>query len=260
MLITMLQAHSFLWHYLWLAPGILLLCVAAILYRRGFGRVYPAFLAYTIYQAIETITLYTLDVLPTVSAKAWWLTFWVGLVTEGFLKFAVVAELLRRLLASRITLAPTGKRLFGAMSFALAMIAAAAAAYTKPANPHWLVGGGLILQQTLYIVQCGLILLVFVFAAFFRLRWERLTFGIALGFGVVFSQHLAARAVMAAFALSIHTGVLLSFLNMATYHVCVLIWCYYLLVPEKKPATSAVSLPENDLAIWNRELERLLGQ
>jgi hypothetical protein len=50
----------------------------------------------------------------------------------------------------------------------------------------------------------------------------------------------------------------LDFLNMATYQVCVLIWCYYLLVPQKVATTSAVSLPENNLDIWNRELERLL--
>jgi hypothetical protein len=256
----MLQAHSFLWQYLWLAPGILLLAVAAILYRRGFGKFAPAFLLYAVYQAIETLTLYTLDVLPSVSVKAWWLTFWAGLIIEGLLKFAVISELLLHLLSSRPTLARTGKRLFAAAGTVLALLAAVAAAYTKPANPYWFVGGGLILQQTLYIVQCGLILLVFLFAGFFRLRWDRFSLGIAIGFGIVFSEHLAARAVMAAFALSIHTGVLLSFLNMATYHVCVLIWCYYLLVPQKAPTTSTVSLPENDLAIWNRELERLLGQ
>jgi hypothetical protein len=47
---------------------------------------------------------------------------------------------------------------------------------------------------------------------------------------------------------------------MAIYHVCVLIWFYYLLVPEKIVTTSAVFLPENNLDIWNRELERLLQQ
>jgi hypothetical protein len=53
---------------------------------------------------------------------------------------------------------------------------------------------------------------------------------------------------------------LLDFLNMATYHVCVLIWFYYFLVPQKIATTSAVALPENSLDIWNRELERLLHQ
>jgi hypothetical protein len=53
---------------------------------------------------------------------------------------------------------------------------------------------------------------------------------------------------------------LLDFLNMGTYHLTVLIWCYYLLVPHKSAITSDVSLPENNLAVWNRELERLLQQ
>ena len=45
---------------------------------------------------------------------------------------------------------------------------------------------------------------------------------------------------------------------MATYHVCVLIWFYYLLVPQKIPAKPVVPLPENNLDVWNRELERLV--
>jgi hypothetical protein len=42
--------------------------------------------------------------------------------------------------------------------------------------------------------------------------------------------------------------------------VCVLIWFYYLLVPEKSSTKSAAPLPEHSLDIWNRELERLLQQ
>jgi hypothetical protein len=45
---------------------------------------------------------------------------------------------------------------------------------------------------------------------------------------------------------------------MATYHICVVIWIYYLLVSQKVAAKSAVLLPENNLALWNQELERLL--
>ncbi len=53
---------------------------------------------------------------------------------------------------------------------------------------------------------------------------------------------------------------LLVFLNMATYHVCVLIWFYYLLLPQKSPIMSPAPPPENNLELWNRELERLLQQ
>jgi len=52
--------------------------------------------------------------------------------------------------------------------------------------------------------------------------------------------------------------VLLDFVNMATYHVCVLIWFYYLLARQEAAAKPPGSLPPNNLDVWNRELERLL--
>jgi hypothetical protein len=116
-----------------------------------------------------------------------------------------------------------------------------------------------ILEQTLYIIQCGLVLFLFLFASYFRLSWRQRSFGILLGFGIVSSEHLGTWAVMANGLLT-DKRYLLDFLNMATYHLCVLIWFYYLFAPEKASTTSAVSLPEHNLEVWNRELERLLQQ
>jgi hypothetical protein len=53
---------------------------------------------------------------------------------------------------------------------------------------------------------------------------------------------------------------LLDFVNLATFHVCVLMWFYYLLLPGKATTKSAVRVPEHNLEVWNRELERLLQQ
>ncbi|MGA7219073.1 MAG: hypothetical protein WBX38_12190 [Candidatus Sulfotelmatobacter sp.] len=256
MLTTMLRAHSLLWHYLWLAPDILQVTLAVLLYRRGLHKSFPVFFTYAIYEAIETFTLYSLDVLPF-SAETYWRAFWVGLIVGGLLKFAVIGELLFRLLRPWAALAETGNRLLWLVGGVLTFVAVIAASRTTPNNPHWLIGSAPILQQTLYIVQSGLILFVFIFAFHYRLTWERSAFGIAIGFALVFSQHLACWAVMAGLEVR-NNSVVLTFLNMATYHVCVLIWFYYLLVPQRVATTSAVSLPENNLAAWNRELERLL--
>lgn len=255
----MLQAHSILWHYLWLAPDALQLILAFFLWRRNLHRLFPLFFAYAIYEALQAFALYALDVAPSIGAETYWKAYWIAVIVEGLLKFAVIGELLRRLLRSRPALTKLSKRLFGCVGASLALLSAVAAAYTTPHNPHWLVAGALLLQQTVYVVQCGLILFVFLFAAYFKLTWDRLTFGIALGFALVFCQHLATRAVEVSLALP-NDGVIFDFLNMATYHIAVLIWCYFVLVPPRKSSTSAVSLPENNLAIWNRELERLLQQ
>jgi hypothetical protein len=253
----MLRAHSLLWHYLWLAPDILQLGLAVFIYRRGLQKRFPVFFAYTIYEAIETFTLYAIDVTPWFSGEIYWRAVWISLIVGGLIKFAVIGELLRQLLRTWPALAKTGNQLLTAAGVALTFIAALAAAHTTTDNPHWIVGGGEILQQTLYLIQCGLVLFLFIFAAYFKLTWDRVAFGIAVGFGLVFSQHLAGWALIAGMHLP-NNSVGLAFLNMATYHIAVLIWGYYLLVPERKPITSTASLPENNLAVWNRELERLL--
>ena len=142
----------------------------------------------------------------------------------------------------------------------LVLLATFAAANASLDNPQYAMASrAYILQQTLYMIECGLILFLFVFTACFKLTWDRAILGIGLGRGISSSVHLATWAVIANGGLP-HSRHLLDFLNMATYHLCVLIWFYYLLGPQKGATTSAVRLPENNLDIWNRELERLLQQ
>jgi len=254
----MLQAHSLLWHYLWLAPHILQVGLAVLMWRSGLSRLFPVFLAYTLFEVVEEFTLYGLDVLPWVRPEIFWQAFWVGLIVEGLLKFAVTGELFLHLLRPWPAVAKIGNRLITCAGVVLVLVAGLTAGFTVPANPYWLISGAHALQQSMYIVESGLILFIVLFAAYFRLAWSRQTFGIALGLGILSCEHLAAWATIASGILASKSG-LLDFLNMATYHVCVLIWIYYLLVAQKKVVTkSAVSLPENNLALWNQELERLL--
>jgi hypothetical protein len=254
----MLLPHSLLWHYLWLAPQALQLALAAILYRRGSYRQYPIFFSYLIFEAVEQFVLYGLDVVPSVSEDTWWLAFSVGLVAEGCIRLALAGELLSHLTRNRVAIARTAGRLMSVMGACLVLAATLAAAYTPIDSHHFALGyRAHLLQQTLYLIECGLIVFLFVFASFCHSTWSRAAFGIALGRGISSSVHLATWAMMANGGLS-GSRYLLDFLNMATYHVCVLIWMYYLLVPQKVAAASAVSLPENDLELWNREVERLI--
>jgi len=89
----MLQPHSLLWHYLWLGPQVLQVALSIFLWRRGLHRQFPVFFAYLVVEAIEAFALYGMDVLPWVSGETWWRTFCVGLVIEGFIRFAVMGEL-----------------------------------------------------------------------------------------------------------------------------------------------------------------------
>jgi hypothetical protein len=89
-----------------------------------------------------------------------------------------------------------------------------------------------------------------------------------LGLAILSCEHLAAWAITASGVLG-HRSYLLDFVNMATYHACVLLWFYYLLVPAKAPKaqTNPPLVPQDslsgplrveDLEVWNEEMERLL--
>jgi hypothetical protein len=254
----MLQAHSFLWHYLWLAPHVLQLVLAIFIVRGGLHKLFPVFLVYTIFEAIEEFTLYAMDVLPSVKAETFWQAFSVGLIVEGLIRFALIGELFQHLLRPWPALARLGSKLIRGTGAVLVLFATLAAAYAPIDNPQYsFISRAHILQQTLYIVECGLVLFLFLFAAHFRLAWNNYTFGIAFGLGILSCEHLGTWAVMASGAL-LDKRDLLDFLNMATYHICVLIWFYYLLVARKNVPKPAGLPPEHNLEVWNEELERLL--
>jgi hypothetical protein len=253
----MLQPHSFLWHYLWVAPNLLLAGLAVLMWEKGLHRRFRFFFIYTIFEFIQWAILYPLDLIPSVRGETYWRATWASTLVESLVIFALLSEIFAGAFDSYSALARFGKLLIRWGGACLVLGATMTSAYAPIDNPNWIIPAVHILGQSVYIIECGLILLVFVCAGYFRLHWDRSSFGIALGLGISASVHLATWAVFANGGLA-HKRYLLDLLNLATNQVCVLFWFYSLLVPQKTIVTSAVPLPENNLAIWNRELERLL--
>ena len=254
----MLQPHSLFWHYLSVAPYVLLVVLAVLMRRRDTHKEFPAFFGYAIFEAAGGGILYAIDIIPSISATIYWWSFLIFLVVEVFVKFVVIGEVFTHLLRSYPPLGRLAKVLISGVGIVFVFTATIIAAYANP-TPFWLISATRILGRSVSVVQCGLILFLLAFAAHFHLRWERSVFGITLGLGIVASASLAHWALMADWLLG-QKSYLLDFAIMATYQGCVLIWFYYLLVPQKIATTSAVLLPEHSLEVWNRELERLIHQ
>src|SRR5487761_5013 len=105
----MLQAHSFLWHYLWVAPNLFLLILAAILWNRGTARQFPSFLAFAILGGIGQLFVYAADILPFVSGYAYWYLNWAEKVLEAVLKFVLIGEIFAIVFGAYASLAQLGK-------------------------------------------------------------------------------------------------------------------------------------------------------
>lgn len=257
---AMLQAHSLLWNYLWIAPNLLLIALGIVLWKQGIGLHLPGFLAFAFLSGFGDLAVYAADVLPSVSAENFWRIFLANLVVESLLKFLVIGAIFSFVFAPYPSIARVGKRLVSSFGALLVLFSAVIAGFGHGDNPHFLISGSHLLEQTVFIIESGLIIFLLLFVGYFHLSWDRLSFGILLGFGISSCEHLATWAIIANASPSEHLRLMMDFVNMATSHVAVLIWFYYLLVPGRVVAKSAVPLPENNLAVWNRELERLLQQ
>lgn len=256
----MFRAHSLLWHYLWVAPNLLLLILAFLMWKRRLIRQVPVFFAFAILTAVTELTEYATDVIPTVSAATYWRADWVNLLIEGALKFALVGEIFAHVFGSYESIARLGRLLIRALGVILVLAAAIAAAYAPQSSSHAIISGAWLLEQTTFIVESGLLAFIFVFSLYFHLVWDRRLFGIALGLSISSCVHLASWAILGNLGPLDPKRIIFVFLNMATYHAVVLMWFYYLLVPAKNitEAQRPSTLPENNLDAWNRELERLV--
>jgi hypothetical protein len=255
----MLQAHSFLWDYLWLAPDFELPLLGVLMWRRNLQRQFPAFTAFAFLGAVAHLVLYVADVAPSVTAQNFWRIAWAGLLIDIVLKFCVIAEIFSHLCRSYSSIARLGKSVIRGVGVVLVFVAVGAASLARRDNPNWLISGEHLLEQTIYLIESGILLSIFLFAAYFHLAWSRKPFGISLGLAISACVHLATWAVVANGGLRDQRN-LLDFLNMATYQVCILIWFYYLLGPEKKPRPPVRRFPDHHLEVLNHELERLIHQ
>jgi hypothetical protein len=244
---------------MWIAPNFLLALLAAAMWSKGLQRKFRFFFMYAVFEALQCAVLYPLDVIPWVRGETFWRAYFLTLLVEALISFLLISEIFAKIFDSYPAVARLGRFVIGGGGAILVIAAALTAARSPIENIFWAIPASHILQQAFYMVECGLLVLLFVIAGCFDLTWNREVFGIAFGLGISACVHLGTWAIIASGALP-DKRYLLDFLNLATYHLCVLIWFYYLLVPRSSATASAISLPENNLAIWNRELERLLQQ
>jgi hypothetical protein len=226
--------------------------------RRRMVRDFPVFFAYTVFEACKETLLFSLDHMPSVSMESYWTWYGTSLDVDVVLRFAVIYETFGKVLHGYPGLKKLGKLVLGWSGVLLVIIATAIAWFSPGIGEGRFTYGYQLVERTVSLVQSGLLIGIFLFASYFGLSWRNFTFGIALGMGIYSSMDLLNTA-MRLQAGPFPTDFLLDFLMMVTYHVSVLIWLGYLLLPET--ATRPVGhLPGDNLEQWNTELERLLLQ
>ncbi len=242
--------RSVLQNVLWLTPIVLQAVIAIAVWVRGLHQRLPYFFSYTTYIVLSNIALMGIHRYP----RTYFYGYWVQEVLSWVLGSAVIYEIYANLLKEYAVLQKLGAFLFWIMGLVLVLIALWTAFNVPGSEVSRLLQALLTLERSVRIVQCGLLVVLFVFASFFGLSWKNHLFGIALGFSIFLCMELALVAIRTYSGAS--QNQLFSWLQSISYNLGVLVWTFYLVIPWRVAELRA--LPRTELAQWNDTLQELL--
>jgi len=213
------------------------------------------FLLYTVFEILQFGLLFGISLSP-VGLESYKHAYSIGLGFSAGVRFAVIYELYRHFSRRYPTLDGPGRYLFCGSIVVLLVIATAVGVSAPATSANSFFNATYALDRAVSVLQAGLLISLFAFSRYFALSWRTHAFGIALGLGIFASVELATSFVW------LHLGAFgnraVNLFTMATYHLCVLIWMFYLLRPEEPTSYILNPLPKHDLDVWNNELQRLV--
>jgi hypothetical protein len=242
--------------YLWVAPHLLLGVVAALLWKRRLDIKFPVFAVYVWYEIAEFIVLFTIS--NTGLNQNWYVRiFPLTLAISAVLRFGVIQEIFNNIFGEERKLRAFVRvcLLWTTASLILAAILVSIFAFDQTSTS--LIAGAAWVGQAIAIIQCGLVLFLFLFSGLLGVSLQSYVFGIALGFGILSSVQFANSALRAG-ELSGSMARVLNLLSTGGYHIGVLIWLGYLIAPARKSIQPPDEPIMYDVHHWNNELERFL--
>jgi len=248
----MISQH-FIWLYLWVAPHVLLAAVAGVMLRARRHRDFPVFFSYLLFEILQFCVLFA------VSRLEWHMSMYVKVDLLGragsiAFRFGIIQELLEAPVTHSAQLRRTMARMLRCAAAVLALLALVFIGSVYSWSLREMIFPAYAIDQTLNILQCGLLVFVFLWHRFLRLKMQDFVVGVALGMGLVAGLEPLLHALKDSRAVDSHV---VDLVRMAVYHVSVLIWLYFAKANEVFTSDSAVaSFP--DARKWAVELGRVI--
>ncbi|HWH57738.1 MAG TPA: hypothetical protein VN682_08915 [Terriglobales bacterium] len=213
---------------LWISQTIIQIAIAAILYRRKLNKEFPAFFTYIVAQVV--IFCVQLPVFEFGGATLYFDAYWVGAALNIFLAFRIIHEIFLDVFKPYHALKDLGAALFKWAAIIMVLLSVA----LIMVSPSWedpVRTSILIVQRCVRVVQCGLVIFLLAFSSTLAVSWRRLSFGIALGFGIFSASELLTTALFSGGRIRTPTVQLAA---MTTYIVGMLVWLFYGLVNRRR--------------------------
>lgn len=251
-----------LWHAVWIARVVLQAGLLFILVRRHIYHRFPVFVLFSVWEVTLNSLLIFVDYSSLSRAGYYYYEIYrIDMAGNTILGFCILYELFKHMIGDYPVLKGTGSSLYRQTALFFSAVALALAWYAPAYSPEQLIPSLAVLQRSARLLQCGLLIFLFIFAHSFGLSWKNRTFGIALGFGIAATISLVLAAIRVHLTAVIYptfSKAIMELVNQTADLSVVGIWLAYVLAPESMRADVIPTLPDQDLQSWNSELRRLL--
>lgn len=241
-------------YYFWIAPQVLHGVILAFLFRKRLNKEFPLFTTYIVFDLSRFFVLFALWFISRHGSYKW-----VGISTELIitaLAFGVIYNLsnvsvigppmVLSLLRSWLAFIGVGCVLISAI------ISATISAVGYPRSEYVFF----MVDISSSIILTGSLVALFAFTRISGLAWRSRGFGVAVGFGISQSVFLVVAALRP--LLDRSAWMLFDNIDLAAYHVTVVIWLIYFIRPERVLQFSASEVGKMDLESWNQQLSGMV--
>jgi hypothetical protein len=229
-----------------LLVGIILL----LLVRRGLRRTYPHFFNFMVFQAASRLVLPV--VLFSGSYATYFYAYWVSTAIDMGLGFLVIVEVFGDCFKPFDALRDFGHALLRWAALLLLIVAGVVALLPSPGSTHWLVVLVLTVERSVYVMQCGMLMMVLLFAGRLGLTGRHHAFGIALGLGSYAAVDLLLSSLLLKFGPG--SNPVIGVIKAAAYDAMLVVWTVYLASPEPARLTLDALGRKPVLHRWNEQL------
>jgi hypothetical protein len=231
-----MNLQLFLFRYLYIAPHVLLIPVAIVMYRKGLHRQFPIFFSYLLYELLEFCVFYPIVTRLVILPMRLYLDLdQLSRAGDIVLHLGILQELFESPLKNSDSLRQTGAHTLKWVTVALVVMASAFIGFGYYTQSHRLPRSYAEIEA-LNIATCFLLVFVFLWHRFLGLKMSTFAFGIALGLGLTAGLEPLFQSWKD--SMFMERTFIPDLLQMATYHCSVLVWLYFVFAREKVTSQS----------------------
>ncbi len=233
---------------LWIAPSILQVCIAVVMYRRALVLPFSVFFTYSLYVPGRDLMLLLLRDRPNLYSGVYWFGDGIGILLQLMVIYQVFWYLIR-------PYAPL--RWLGAgilVMAALSSIFCAFVLFTLTRAEKSMIELILLLERSARFVEVAVIITAMGFIWHLGLTWKHHACGILLGSGIAGLQLLP---VELRGSLHLISNATFMWLKPGIFNCAVIAWAIYFL-PQRRQGTGLETLPNTDLTTWDVALRGFL--